>query len=127
MYSSGASAARGPAAASSPNAGGSSESLTYGEITFSPSRRRVAREVSELVVDAMLPPRLGDGLPEGLPGGLEGHRDALVVMGERGEPCLELGGRRVDALVQHRAAEASVGRRIAGGRAGEIADRFRAE
>ncbi len=40
--------------------------------------------------------------------------DSILVVGERDEPRLELGGRRVDAALEHRPAEGGVRRRVAG-------------
>ena len=47
--------------------------------------------------------------------------DRLLVVGEREEPGLELGGGRVDAAVEQRPAEAAVGLGVAGAGAGEVA------
>src|SRR5215207_11367673 len=60
-------------------------------------------------------------LPERLLGGVDRLGKRLVVVGERREPGLELGGGRVDTQVEHRPAEASVGIRVAGAGAREVA------
>src|SRR4051812_23280846 len=59
-------------------------------------------------------------LVKGAGGRLQGLLDRRLVVGEGDEPGLVLGRGRVDAAVEHRPAEASVGLGVAGGGGGEV-------
>ena len=99
-------------------AGGGGARPGGGEV---PSRRRRDRPRagrSACPPRAAAPARILEGvdrdrspqrLLERLGGRFERAVDRRLVVGERDEPGLELGGRRVDAAVEHRPAEAGVG------------------
>ena len=90
--------------------------------------RRLLRSAAALGEDARSPASAGESVSERgyyassatCQATRSGAVDRRLVVGERDEPGLELGGRRVDATVEHRAAEAGVGLEVAGRGAGEV-------
>ena len=96
-------------------------STTCGEIGVSSSRRRAARSWRASV--RRIGARSSQRLLERLGGGFQRAVDRRLVVGEGDEPGLELRGRRVDAALEHRPAEAGVGLEVAGRGGGEVGDR----
>src|SRR6185295_6196781 len=76
---------------------------------------------------ARLESRSVEGQLEGLARGGDRRVERLVIVCQRGEPRLELGGGRIDPAIEQGTAEAAVRLRIASLSAGEVPHRIRAE